>query len=211
MTFLKIIKVKIRNMNNLCFEGFTPIVYKKTLDEDCKIDVLENLYKKFNTEEFYVYVHTLLENEITQSQGFWKKCRLCYTESIQETEIYIIPDEIINLESNNVIRVTPNHRFPIFAYDNQIKFEEAYLLQTGDRLMFDVGRISEDDVENESINLDNIFVDGAKHSINYRKIYKTETLDIDKKVFYGVCFVDDDNKDDCFVLYNGLISRGSNI
>ena len=207
---------------NYCFNGTTPIIYRESPDSEIIIESIKSAYDKCADKTVYVCVHEFDENEHT-SKISWQKATFCHTISIQQVTIFMEPEEIGGLlESDNIIRVTPNHIFPILT-KNGYKNVEAYLLQTGDKIISERCRKYVENVDSEPMFdeegnpvIDWVLEDNSTHYIDYRHITKVynEDIDSDSSIygtdFYGVV-LNGDSPTKFFMLCNSVISHDSSI
>lgn len=73
--------------------------------------------------------------------GEWVNAKFVKAQAIQEVRIYFKPDDFNPDESRNVMRVTPDHIFPVIDDNGFIRDKNAYLLQTGDQLILSMHNI----------------------------------------------------------------------
>lgn len=205
--------------SNFCFDGATPIIYKTSKDGEIIIESIEHAFRKHENEDIYVCGHTFDETEHTSKMS-WVSAKLCHTLAVKQICVYLTPTELISdLESDNIIRVTPNHVFPILTKDGY-KDVEAYLLQRGDKLIAELNRIQsvdeEADVdENGEPKLEWILEDGSSHYIEYRNVSKVVEEDVNDSSAFGVNFygvvINEPCESKYFMLCNSVISHDSSV
>lgn len=207
---------------NLCFDGATPIIYRMSPESPIIIESIKDAYDKHKDEDVFVCVHIFDETE-HKSKISWESAQFCHTTSIKQVTITLEPDEVGGLlETDNIIRVTPNHIFPVLT-KHGYKDTAAYLLQTGDKLIsekcrqYTEGVDSEPDFDEEgNVSINWELENGTTHYIDYRHISKVSVDDIDEDSsvyginFYGV-ILKDDSKSKYFMLCNSIISHDSTV
>lgn len=203
---------------NYCFDSATPIIYKEKIDGEIVIESISSAYEKHADDEIYVCVHEFNKNEHSTVLN-WKSAKLCHTESIREIVIYLKPDNFMNttLESDNVIRVTPNHVFPVLTPCG-IKDKESYLIQTGDLIPFGNGREIEEGANAEEVTNEFMLMDNTVQRLSYRHVMKVVVEDYEEnnensfsKDFYGIVLVPEENISKYVMICNGAISHDSSV
>ena len=112
--------------------------------------------------------------------GIWEDAVIKKGSAIQGINIYCVPITFSENEWEDVIRVTPDHKFPVRRKD-KIENVPAYLLQTGDELIF------EDSQYDDSL-LDEDLTDSQR--ILIRSIAKVEKKDFENaKDYFGIDFL----------------------
>ncbi len=203
---------------NFCFDRNTPLVYRETLDGEIKIDPIKEVFRNHKDDAIYVCGMTLDEEE-HKAQLNWTKANLCHTNTSKVISIYLQPTGFIpesTLESENIIRVTPNHIFPILG-TNGVRNQEAYLIQTGTIMIFehsrDYGEFEQPlFLEDGEVAIEDILEENSWHTTEYRKVAKVieEDTDVDGGYdFYGITLLDTDNK--YFMLCNSVITHDSSV
>jgi hypothetical protein len=204
---------------NFCLDSATPIIYKENIDGEVIIEPISNAYEKHQDDVIYVCVHKFNETEHTTSIVTWEEAKLCHTESIKEVVIYLQPDDFMNttLESDNVIRVTPNHVFPVLK-PTGLKNIESYLIQTGDLIPFDKGRELEEGVDAEGLTNEYMLENNSVQRLYYRHVMKVSIDEYDEtkengfsKDFYGIKITAKDAPSKYFMICNGAISHDSSV
>lgn len=164
------------------FEPDTIIMYTTGNDEDKNkfyYDSLKNVYEKYGNNPIQVY-QEFIDLEKGLCIGVWKDAVIKRCSASQELNIYCVPITFSKNEWEDVIRVTPDHKFPVCRED-KIENIPAYLLQTGDELIF------EDSQYDDSL-LDKDLSDSQR--ILIRSIAKVEKKDFDNaKDYFGIDFM----------------------
>lgn len=192
----------VDSLSSCCFEGNTPVLYVKPEDFDTDkftVENIESVYNKYHDKTVKVYQETITDNLGLKCKGEWKDAELVKAEALQEIQIYLEPMGIGDDEHENVMRVTPDHIFPVLTKDG-IQDKHAYLIETGDKLCFErqqsLFTLETVDV-NETDMQDMIFR-------SVIKVYKAE-LDVPKPYY---CFkIADENIQPYFLLPNGCITH----
>ena len=202
--------------NNYCFDPSTPLIYKDTQNGQIKMKGIGEVYKTLGNDAI-IYICAMTFNETEHKAELnWKPAKICNTKSSQVVTIYLKPENSISdsiLESENIIRVTPNHQFPTLSKTGY-KDVEAYLLQTGDKLIFERDRNYREHekplfLEDGEIAIEDILLDGSEHFVDYRHIVKVFQENIEESDFYGILLQDDSDK--YFMLCNSAISCVSDL
>lgn len=202
---------------NFCFEAATPLIYKRHEDGEIIIESFKDAYERLSeNESIYVCGFDFDTNGDGESVLKWREAKMCKTKTNKITEIYFVPNDFVSsLESDYIVRVTPNHIFPVITEDG-IKDKEAYLLQTGDKIMFEVSRVfGEDETpvfeEDGELSIESVLEDHSRHSIEFRsiaKVYHNDTMVIE--TCYGVSLIDEPESR-YFMICNSLISHDSSV
>lgn len=202
---------------NFCFEAATPLIYKKSDDGEIIIESFKDAFEKLNDDEKILVCGFDIDPFDNKSKLTWREAKMCKTKTNKVTEIFFIPNEFAScLESDNIVRVTPNHIFPVLTNEG-LKDTEAYLLQTGDKIMFEKTRLfGEGEIpvfeENGEIMIESILEEHSTHSLEYRKIAKVYHKDTTViETYYGVTLVDNLSDSRYFMICNSLISHDSSI
>lgn len=165
-----------------CFEPDTIIMYT-TEDKDDKnkfyYDSIKNVYEKYREKPIQVY-QEFIDLEKGLCVGVWEDAVIKQCSAIQEIDVYCVPITFSENEWEDVIRVTPEHQFPVRRND-KIENVPAYLLQTGDELIF------EDSQYDDSL-LDEDLTDSQR--ILIRSIAKVEKKEFEEaKDYFGIDFL----------------------
>lgn len=201
---------------NFCFEAATPLIYKKSENGEIIIESFKDAYDKLSENDIIYVCGFDIDPENEEYILTWRAAKMCKTKTNKVTEIYFVPNELVSsLESDYIVRVTPNHMFPVIT-ENGIKDKEAYLLQTGDKIMFELNRVFGEDetpefAEDGELTIESVLEDHSKHSIEFRsiaKIYHNDTTVIE--TYYGVTLMDEPESR-YFMICNSLISHDSSI
>lgn len=165
-----------------CFEPDTIIMYT-TQDEDDKnkfyYDSIKNVYEKYREKPIQVY-QEFIDLEKGLCLGLWEDAVIKQCSAIQEIDVYCVPITFSENEWEDIIRVTPEHQFPVRRKD-KIENVPAYLLQTGDELIF------EDSQYDDSL-LDVDLTDSQR--ILIRSIAKVEKKEFEEaKDYFGIDFL----------------------
>ena len=112
----------------------TLILYSTNNDNTFAYEGIADVYDK--NINIQVYKEDI-DIENNTCIGTWANAEIVQMESLQEIEIYFVPDGFTIEEWKDVIRVTPNYEFPVKTKDNKIINKYAYLLETGDELLFE--------------------------------------------------------------------------
>lgn len=202
---------------NFCFEAATPLIYKKSDNGEIIIESFKDAYDKLSENETIWVCGFDIDPFENKSKLTWREAKMCKTKTNKVSVIYFIPNEFASsLESDNVVRVTPNHIFPVLEKDG-LKDKEAYLLQTGDKILFEKNRVfGEDEVpvfaEDGEIMIESILEDHSHHSIEYRKIakiYHDDTTVVE--TYYGVTLIGNESDSRYFMICNSMISHDSSV
>lgn len=203
---------------NFCFEANTPFIYKKEENGPIIIESFKDAYDKLEENETIFVCGFNIDPFENESKMTWREATMCKTKTNKIVEIFFIPNELASsLECDNIVRVTPNHIFPVLTKQG-LKDKEAYLLETGDKILFEKTRVFGDDEipmleEDGEIKIESILEDHSLHSIEYRsiaKIYQNDTTVIE--TCYGVVLKDSTETDSkYFMICNSLISHDSTV
>lgn len=203
---------------NFCFEATTPLVYKKEENGEIIIESFKDAFDKLKENETIFVCGFDIDPFENKSEMRWREAKMCKTKTNKIVEIFFIPNEFASsLEMDNIVRVTPNHIFPVLTKDG-LKDREAYLLQTGDKIMFEKNRVFGDNEmpmfeEDGEIKIESILEDHSQHSIEYRsiaKVYQNDTMVIE--TYYGVTMIDTtESNSRYFMICNSLISHDSSV
>lgn len=202
-SFFVYISDTVDSLSSCCFEGKTPVMYVKP--EDIKnnggegsytSESIEDAYNKYYDQTVLVY-HEDLHPEEGTCIGSWKEAEFVKAQAIQEVQIYLVPDSIETLEWRNIMRVTPDHIFPILT-ENGIVDKHAYLLQTGDKLVLEKTQYEKGDTE---------MVVQDEQPIMYRSIAKVNIVDLEEPKDYYCFRIKDEKLTPYFLLPNGVITH----
>lgn len=170
----------------------TLILYSTNNDNTFAYEGIADVYDK--NINIQVYKEDI-DIENNTCIGTWANAEIVQMESLQEIEIYFIPDGFTIEEWKDVIRVTPNYEFPVKTKDNKIINKYAYLLETGDELLF----------EETQYNTNNDGIIDGEQKLFTRSISKILKVDLDKpKYFYNFKL---SNNKDYYLLPNGNIIK----
>lgn len=165
-----------------CFEPDTIIMYTTTDKEDENkfyYDSIKNIYEKYREKPIQVY-REFIDLEKGLCVGVWEDAVIKQCSAIQEIDVYCVPITFSENEWEDIIRVTPEHQFPVRRKD-KIENVPAYLLQTGDELIF------EDSQYDDSL-LDEDLTDSQR--ILIRSIAKVEKKEFEEaKDYFGIDFL----------------------
>lgn len=156
---------------------------------------IRSAYKKYHDQIVQVYQETINENDMT-CIGEWKDAQFVKAEAIQEIQIYFVPDGLTIEEWKDVMRVTPDHIFPVKTKNGIIE-KYAYLLETGDELLF----------EESQYNPENTGEVEGKQKIITRSIAKVELKNLDKPKEYYCFKLIDEISQPYFLMPNGNITH----
>lgn len=192
----------VDSLSSCCFDGKTQVMYipQENIEGDFLIENIEDAYRKHSNEKIKVYQETISEDG-KSTCGEWKDAEFVKAEAIQEVDIYLEPLECCPSEAMNVIKVTPDHIFPILK-DGKIVEKHAYLIESGDELMFEKTQL---ELQCAGENMGDVVVDGPQEVVT-RKVSKVYVNDIEVKDFY--CFkIVDENSQPYFLMPNGVITH----
>lgn len=158
-------------------------------------EAIEDAYNKYSDKAVQVYQETIDKSKET-CIGTWVNAKFVKAEAIQEIQIYLHPDGFTIAEWKDVMRVTPDHIFPVRTKNGIIE-KYAYLLETGDELVFEDAQYKDERVDN---------VEGEQKLI-YRTISKVVTENFDEPKSYYCFKVEDENIQPYFLLPNGCITH----
>lgn len=190
----------VDSLSSCCFDGKTPVMYvaPENINSDKKefiYEAIEDAYDKYNDKTVQVYQETIDKSKET-CIGTWVNAKFVKAEAIQEIQIYLQPDGFTIAEWKDVMRVTPDHIFPVKTKNGIIE-KYAYLLETGDELVFEDAQYKDERVDN---------VEGEQKLI-YRTISKVVTENFDKPKSYYCFKIEDENIQPYFLLPNGCITH----
>ncbi len=203
---------------NYCFDSATPIIYKEKFSGEIIIEPISAAYEKHHDDIIFVCTHKFLESEHT-TVATWQEAKLCHTESIKEVVVYLYPDDFMNttLESDNVIRVTPNHVFPVLT-PTGIRNKESYLIQTGDLIPFCMGRMTEENIKLDTLTNEFMLEHNSLQRLGYRHVMKVSVEEYDEnnkngfsKDFYGIVLDSKEIASKYVMICNGAISHDSSV
>lgn len=172
-----------------CFDKDTVIMYALPDDKDkFYYDSIKNVYEKYQGQTIEVYNEYIInpfgetpEEDLPKGlcEGRWVEAEVKKGETIRIYNIYYVPITFSNNEFEDVVRVTPEHKFPV-QIKNQVKDIEAYLLQTGDCLLFEDSQYDSNKVDKDISGRQNLLI---------RTIAKVELSEFDDPVdVYGFLF-----------------------
>ena len=201
-SFFTYISDTVDSLSSCCFDGKTPIMYvepaniKSTGGEGSfTYESIESAYNKYHDQIVQVYQETM-NSETETCVGEWKDACFVKAEAIQEVQIYLVPDGLTVVEWKDVMRVTPDHIFPIKT-KNGIGYKPAYLLETGDQLIFEAAQYED---ENNGI------VEGEQKMI-YRSIAKVVIENLAEPKNYYCFQIINEEQNPYFLLPNGCITH----
>ena len=157
---------------------------------------IKSAYEKYKDQIVQVYQETIDKEKMT-CIGEWKEAEFVKTEAIQEVQIYFVPDGLTEVEWKDVMRVTPDHIFPVKTLDGKIIEKHAYLLETGDELLF----------EEYQYNPDNTGQVEGEQKIITRSIAKVIVKDLDEPKDYYCFKLCNEYDQPYFLLPNGNITH----
>lgn len=172
-----------------CFDKDTVIMYALPDDKDkFYYDSIKTVYEKYQWQTIEVYNEYIInpfgetpEEDLPKGlcEGRWVEAEVKKGETIRMYNIYYVPITFSNNEFEDVVRVTPEHKFPVQIKD-QVKDIEAYLLQTGDSLLFEDSQYDSNKVDKDISGRQNLLI---------RTIAKVEMSEFDEPVdVYGFLF-----------------------
>lgn len=128
----------VDSLSSCCFDGKTPVMYIAPDEKEGSFayDSIENVYEKYNGKTVKIYQEKY-DEILNTCEGEWKEAEFVKAQAIQEVQIYLTPDGLTVEEWKDVMRVTPDHLFPVKTASGKIVDKPAYLLQAGDRLLFE--------------------------------------------------------------------------
>lgn len=201
-SFFTYISDTVDSLSSCCFEGHTPIMYvpteqmKSNGGEGCFVyEDIKDAYEKYQGQIVQVYQETI-NVETKTCIGEWKEAEFVKAQAIQEIDIYLVPDGFTQEEWKDVMRVTPDHIFPVMT-KNGIKEKYAYLLETGDELLFEEYQYNPDNTGQ---------VEGEQKMIT-RSIAKVEKHDFTEPKDYYCFKLLDENIQPYFLMPNGNITH----
>ena len=212
-SFFTYISDTVDSLSSCCFEGHTPIMYvpteqmKSNGGEGCFVyEDIKDAYEKYQGQIVQVYQETI-NVETKTCIGEWKEAEFVKAQANQEIDIYLVPDGFTQEEWKDVIRVTPDHIFPVMTnhnnwnpimIENGVTEKYAYLLETGDELLFE-------EYQYDS-NLKNDMVSGEQNII-IRSIAKVVHVDLETPKDYYCFKILDETVSPYFLMPNGLITH----
>lgn len=172
-----------------CFDQDTVIMYALPDDKDkFYYDSIKNVYEKYQGQTIEIYNEFIInpfgevpEEDLPEGlcEGKWVEAEIKKGESIQLFNIYYVPITFSNNEFEDVIRVTPEHKFPVQS-GNIVKDTEAYLLQTGDCLLFEDSQYDTNKIDKDI---------SGRQKLLIRSIAKIEKSELKDPVnVYGIVF-----------------------
>ena len=203
-SFFTYISDTVDSLSSCCFEGKTPVMYITPNDMKSNggegsftYSSIEDAYNLYKNDIVQVYQETI-DKETGKCLGEWKDAEFVKAQAIQEIQIYFVPTEITKVEWKDVIRVTPDHIFPVKTKNGDIIEKHAYLLETGDELLFE-------EYQYDS-NLKNDMVSGEQNII-IRSIAKVVHVDLETPKDYYCFKILDETVSPYFLMPNGLITH----
>lgn len=223
------------SINNQCFEPSTLFQYKTEFNGQIYTKSLVEIFVELQENpDMIMYVPVVSdicrkdsedksekrENGVYGSTVMWQEARLCETQSSQCVTIVVDRKPDVNhteLECGR-IRVTPNHVF-VVEKDGVLKEEEAYLVEEGEKILFDGHRVYAEDEsplfisEDGEIAAEDLLSEGTEHTVDTVPVKKCSVAkNYNKKkpwTFYGIVLT---NSADKYVLMpTGLISHDSSV
>ena len=183
-----------------------PEQMKSNGGEGCFVyEDIKDAYEKYQGQTVQVYQETINE-ETKTCIGEWKEAEFVKAQAIQEIDIYLVPDGFTQEEWKDVIRVTPDHIFPVMTshnnwnpimIENGVTEKYAYLLETGDELLFEEYQYNPDNTGQ---------VEGEQKMIT-RSIAKVEKQDFTEPKDYYCFKLLDENIQPYFLMPNGNITH----
>lgn len=193
----------VDSLSSCCFDGNTPVFYVAPEDFETDRYTVENIeaaYNKYNGQTVKVYQEDIFTEGELKCSGKWIDAEFVKAESSQEIEIYLKPLGPSLAEDNNVLRVTPDHIFPVMTRDGIVKDKEAYLIETGDMLLFEDEQTL---IKPEYIEVN----DNQLLSILPRSVYKVYKHELDKPKSYYCFKIKDESLQPYFLMPNGCITH----
>lgn len=194
----------VDSLSSCCFDGDTPFMYVEpnNMKEHAgsnayTISSFKEAYDRYKDDIINVY-HMNFNGTTGKCTGEWVNAKFVKAQAIQEVRLYFAPDDFNPDESRNVMRVTPDHIFPVIDDDKMIKDKQAYLLQTGDQLIFEYAQymgLFRDDFPDRD------------QDIVIRKITKVEVVNLEEPRDYYCVELCDKNLEPYFLLPNGSITH----
>ena len=201
-SFFTYISDTVDSLSSCCFDGKTPIMYVEPANIKSAggegyftYESIESAYNKYHDQVVQVYQETM-NSETETCVGEWKDACFVKAEAIQEVQIYLVPDGLTVVEWKDVMRVTPDHIFPIKT-KNGIGYKPAYLLETGDQLIFEAAQYEDDN---------NGIVEGEQKMI-YRSIAKVVIENLAEPKNYYCFQIINEEQNPYFLLPNGCITH----
>lgn len=193
----------VDSLSSCCFEGSTHVMYVTPEDIDTDkytVEDIESAYNKYHGQTVKVYQENLNTSSELSCKGNWVDAEFVKAEAIQEIEIYLKPLGPSTAEDNNVIRVTPDHIFPVMERNGIVKDKEAYLLETGDMLLFEG--------EQTLIKPEYVEVDGKTElKVIPRSIFKVYKHELESPKSYYCFKIKDESLQPYFLMPNGCITH----
>lgn len=193
----------VDSLSSCCFDGGTHVMYVRPEDFETgkySVENIEAAYEKYNGQTVKVYQENIKSDDSLTCKGDWVDAEFVKAKAIQEIEIYLQPLGPSTAEDNNVLRVTPDHIFPVLTKDGFVKDKYAYLIETGDKLLFESEQtlIKPEYVEVESdINV----------KIITRSVIKVYKHELDKPKSYYCFKIKDETLQPYFLMPNGCITH----
>lgn len=213
------------SINNQCFEPSTLLQYRTEINGQIYMRTLIEVYAEQQANpDMTVYVPVIYRTD--SEYGYkgmitWQEATICETQSMQCVTIVVGEREGQECHTElteNRIRVTPNHVF-IIERDGNLKEEEAYLVQDGDKVLFEAHRIYEENEspmfisENGDIASEDLLAEASEHTVMAVEVKKSIiAMNYNKKkpwMFYGIVLTE--SKDKCVLMPTGLISHDSSV
>lgn len=194
----------VDSLSSCCFDGDTPFMFVEPLNMEehggnnaYMVSSIKYAYEKYKDDIINVY-HMNFNGTTGKCTGEWVNAKFVKAQAIQEVRIYFKPDDFNPDESRNVMRVTPDHIFPVIDDNGFIRDKNAYLLQTGDQLIFEYAQYM------------GLFRDefpDRDQDLVKRAISKVEIVNLDEPKDYYCVELCDKNIEPYFLLPNGNITH----
>lgn len=194
--------MEYNKVSSCCFEGSTPVFYVAPEDFDTNrytVEDIKSAYDKYNGQVVKVYQETINTDTEFTCKGQWVNAEFVKAEAIQEIEIYLQPLGFSHAEDNNIMRVTPDHIFPVLTKEG-VKDKEAYLIGTGDQLLFESEQTL---VKPEYVEVS----DESSIHIITRKVFKVIKKDFEKSKEYFCFKIMDESLPPYLLMPNGCITH----
>lgn len=193
----------VDSLSSCCFEGSTPVFYVRPEDFDTDkytVEDIKTAYEKYHGQTVKVYQENITGLPYLTCKGQWVDAEFVKAEAIQEIEIYLQPLGFSYAEDNNIMRVTPDHIFPIMTREGIVKEKEAYLIETGDLLLFESDQTL---IKPEYVEV----MDDQDLRILPRKVCKVIKKELESPKDYYCFKIKDESLQPYFLLPNGCITH----
>lgn len=193
----------VDSLSSCCFEENTPVIYVKPEDFETNkysYESIKTVYDAYKDQTVKVYQETIDDTTGTPyCKGNWVDADVIKATAVQEVEIYLAPIGITIDEHDNIMKVTPDHIFPVLTKDGIVD-KYAYLLETGDKLCFER--------EQMDVNLGMEEVSGdTEEQMSFRSIAKVVVTDFNEPKNYYCFRIKDESLQPYFLLPNGCITH----